>query len=168
MQIILKKGQLKIQQVAFMLIAVTIFFALVVLFYFAIKIANLESDYRIMQREKAEGLITKITHYPELSFRGISRAVDKDKLIILKEKQEYQDFFGKGVKGIIIQTIYPSGEIIECSRENYNECNLIKIFTQRSVSDVSSYVSLCYNVPNGYECEIALIMLDIDEEFEDE
>ena len=173
MQIVLnKKAQLKIQQMAFMLIAVSIFFILVALFYVVMKVASLEATYQEMQREKAENLVTKIAGFPELSFRGMSRAIDRDKLIILQERKHYDGFWGKGINGIIVLKIHPKSELVECVPRNYEDCSIIKLFTDKSVADISSYVSLCRNTMGSYgsdyECDIALIMLDVGEEFYDE
>jgi hypothetical protein len=163
-----KCGQMKIQQMAFMLLAVSLLFAMVAMFFIILKVTSLEKDYQEMQKEKADILVTKIASFPELSFRGEARAVDMDKLILLKDKEEYIGFWGNGVKGIIVMKVYPPGELVECEKGNYQNCSLIKIFTTRAISDVSSYVSLCRNV-NGdfgddYECDVALLMLDIYEE----
>jgi len=158
------RGQLKIQQMIFMLLALTLFFSLIALSYLAIKIAGLEDDARELKREKAIGLVTKLASSPEFNFEGVSRAIDADKLMILRDKEEYRDFWG--VKGIIVEKIYPLSEDVECRLSNYPNCNKIKLFTNKDVAPVSSYVSLCrkqtvsgrsYN-----KCEIAILMLEIE------
>src|SRR3989344_5573246 len=100
MSIVLKNGQLKIQQMVFMLLALTLFFILVVLFFLVIKTGDLQKDKVNLDREKAIGLVTKIASTPEFNFEGNSRTVDMDKLMILQSMKEYSNFFG--VNGIIV------------------------------------------------------------------
>ncbi|MAG07349.1 hypothetical protein CMI46_00865 [Candidatus Pacearchaeota archaeon] len=163
-----RKGQLKIQQMAFMLIAVTIFFSLILLFYVSMKTANLREDVLDSRREKAVGLVTKIAATPEFTFEGVSRAVDADKLMVLRNSKKYENFWG--VKGIVIRKLYPPSENVECTTGNYPNCNVIKLFTNKNVADVASYVSLCrkdtISGSSYNRCELALLMIEIDEVLE--
>jgi hypothetical protein len=160
-----KKGQLKIQQMAFMLIAVTIFFSLILLFYISMKTADLREDVLDSRREKAVGLVTKIAATPEFTFEGVSRAVDADKLMVLRNSKKYENFWG--VKGIVVRKLYPVSEDVECTTGNYPNCNVIKLFTNKNVADVASYVSLCrkdeISGSSYNRCELALLMIEIDE-----
>ncbi len=171
--ILIKKGQFKIQQMIFMLLAVTLFFILVGLFFVAFKTASLQKDVVELKRDKAVEIIEKISSNPEFIFedRSISNAIDSDKLMILKNENKYvfvengkrKTFWG--VDGIIVRKIYPSeGEIIECTNENYPNCNLIKLFTNKNNAPISSFVSLCRKDSlNGIKynrCELAELMIE--------
>jgi hypothetical protein len=170
--ILSKRGQLKIQQMIFMLVAVTLFFVFVVLFFIAFKGASLQKDAIELNRDKATGLVERISGNPEFIFNGKSNAIDADKLMILKNNEYYYKYVqdGKkknfwGVKGIIVRKIYPSDVTnnIECTQENYPDCNLIKIFTNENSAPISSFVSLCrkqtFNGVNYDSCELAELMI---------
>ena len=167
-----KKAQLKIQQTTFMLLAVTLFFILVFLFYVAIKVVNLEQSAVEANRNKAAGLVAKLSASPEFIFDDKTRAVDADKLMILKSENRYLSNEGIysstfwGVKGVIIEKIYPAGERIECTKKNYPDCTQIKLFTESNTAPVSSFVAWCSKnsgeaVGRAYDkCDLAILMIE--------
>ena len=156
-----KKAQLKIQQMVFMILAITIFFILAGLFFLAVKVTNLERDAQELAQDKAIGLVNKISSNPELTFEGVPNSIDADKLMILKDSKVYGNFFG--VDGIIVQKIYPKSKETECTRENYPDCNKIKLFTNNEVTPTQSFVSWCRKKTiegNAYdECSLAILMI---------
>ena len=157
------KAQLKIQQMIFMLLAVTLFFILAFLFFIAFKVTSLERDAIESNRDKAAGLVGKLSSNPEFVFENAANSIDADKLMILQAEDKYDDFFG--VDGIILQKIYPAqSEIIECKRDNYPNCNQIKLFTDKDVTPISSFVSWCTKQTingNAYDkCELAVLMIE--------
>jgi len=179
MQLKNKKAQLKIQQMAMMLVALTLFFMLVFLFFISIKMASINKQAEELNRDEAVALVTKIASSPEFNFAGSSRGIDANKVLILKEKKEYRNFWG--IDGIIIEKIYPdySGddgendkEDIECTKENYPECNKISLFTRGDGEFVHSYVSLCRKElleGNIYDkCEMAILQVGIKQLKDDE
>ena len=145
-----------------MLLAISLFFILVFLFYVSIKFSSIKQSKIDLDREKAAGLVTKIASLPEINFGDNSRAVDADKLMLLKSFNEYKGFFG--VKGIIIRKLPLTSNKIECTLDNYPECNLIKIFTTKDSAPTGSYVALCTKKTindRAYDkCEIAYLMLE--------
>jgi hypothetical protein len=143
------KGQLKIQQMAFVLIAVTLFFAIVGLFVLTFSFSGLRESAAILEEENAIALVTRLANSPEFSCEEVFddtnfNCIDADKVMALKENVElYSKFWG--VKGIEIRKIYPelaAGEI-ECKRENYPDCNVIDLIPTSKGIGVSSFVSLC-------------------------
>lgn len=161
-----KRAQLKIQQMAIMIVAITLFFLLVLMFYLSIKMTSLREQAVELNREKAVGLVTKIASSPEFSFEGASRGVDIDKVMVLKEKTEYRDFWG--VDGIIIEKLYPEAADAECTKSNYPNCNRILLFTDGRGEFVHSYISLCRKQSiEGRtiydECELAILKLGVKE-----
>jgi hypothetical protein len=157
-----KQAQIKIQQMIIMLLAVSLFFILIFLFYISIKFSNLEQGKIDLDREKAAGLVTKIASMPEISFGDNPRAIDADKLMMLKSFSEYRGFFG--VKGVIIKKLPLTFKKVECSVNNYPECNLIKLFTTKDSAPTGSYVALCtkktINDRAYNKCEVAYLMID--------
>ena len=84
-----RKAQLKIQQMAFMLIAVTLFFVLVGIFVLAFRLSNLQESAELLEEKNAMLLVTKLANSPEFSCGdafGTSRTncVDSDKVMALK------------------------------------------------------------------------------------
>ena len=156
-----KRGQLKIQQMIFMLIAVTLFFVLVLLFYLSIKFAGLEQSKDNLERDKAIGIATKIASSAEFNFEGKSRAVDTDKIMALKNKEDYKNYWG--VDDIIIEKIYPIEEDEECDLRNYPNCNKIIVIGDGKGEFIHSYVALCRKeiiLGNAQDrCEIGLLKI---------
>ncbi|MAG07698.1 hypothetical protein CMI46_02685 [Candidatus Pacearchaeota archaeon] len=164
---------MKIQQMVFMLLAVTLFFVFVGIFFITFKSASLQEDAERLRLDKAGGLVERISSNPEFVFEGKSNAVDGDKLMILKGESDYvfiEDGKRKtfwGVKGIIVRKIYPVEEEVECTKDNYPDCNLIKLFTDANSAPISSFVSLCtkrnFGGVNYNNCELAKIMIEEEE-----
>ncbi len=169
MRIILnKKGQIKIQQMAFMLVALTIFFVLVLLFFLSIRTSEVKEGVIETKEEEAVGIVRKLADTPEFEFTGVSNAIDIDKAMVVRSSNRYRDFWG--VESIIIKRIYPRGENKDCEFGNYPNCNLIKIFTNEDVAPITSYVSLCRKeIKNGVsydKCEIGLVMIEVNKTLE--
>ena len=167
-----KRGQLKIQQMAVMLLAVTLFFALAGMLVLATQFSGLKQRATTLAADNAKLLVAKIADSPEFSCGdsfgvGTGSCIDADKVINLKDKI---DKYGKGsfwgVNGIEIRTIYPQNNGTECTKLNYPDCNLITLIKSSGVG-VSNFVSLCgkQNV-NGQtydKCELAKIIVTYEE-----
>jgi len=162
-----KIAQLKIQQMAFMLIAVTIFFILAGMFILTIKFSNLKIEAEMLRMENSMYLVSKIANSPEFScgkaFGGDKiDCIDADKVMILKENsQKYKDFWG--VENIEIVKVNSISNII-CTLSNYPNCDRIKIFnnTQNGIG-ASNFVSLCRKEvwrENSYDsCDVARVII---------
>ena len=142
-----KKAQLKIQQMVFMLLAVTLFFALVGLLVLAFRFAGLNESATTLEEKNAMLLVTKIANSPEFSCgesfgTGRSNCVDADKVMALKKNiDKYKDFWGEETK-IEIRTIYPSSPDVVCNFGNYPNCNIINLGGEINMGHLN-FVSLC-------------------------
>ena len=162
-----RKGQLKIQQMAFMLMAVTLFFILVGMFVLTIYLSNLRNSASVFEERNALLLVTKLANSPEFScgeaFKGKkTNCIDADKVMMLKERiDKYSDFWD--VKNIEIRTIYPISDDKECTLENYPDCNIIRLHDIPIRAEFSNFVSLCrkesLNGETYDKCEIAKLMV---------
>ncbi len=162
-----KRAQLKIQQMAFMLIGLVFFFSLIGLLILSVKFSSLKDSAEIIEEKNAKLLISKISNSPEFSCSQDVKAgeidcIDSDKIMALKSQiNKYTDFWG--VSGIEIVKIYPPSEEIECNGENYPECNKMVLFGGGSGTGVSNFVSLCRKEnldEKSYDkCEIAKIIV---------
>lgn len=143
------KSQMKIQQMAFMLIAVMIFFALVGLLIVTIGFSGLKEKATALQEENAMLLASKLANSPEFSCGQAENCIDLDKIISLKEninkyKTDNKNFWG--VSGIEIIRIYPAPinkkKLIECTQENYPNCDKITLISGEGIAP-ENFVSLC-------------------------
>jgi hypothetical protein len=163
-----KRGQLKIQQMMFMIIGVTILFALVGVFFLSISLSKLNKISQETQQNNALLLVSKLAKSPEFScgnvFGSVSvNCVDFDKLIALVERQEqYSGFWG--VAKIEIKKIYPKNDTW-CTKDNYPDCGRLIILNNsvKALAPSSTFISLCRkDVLNGSiydKCELAKLII---------
>lgn len=164
-----KKAQMKIQQTAFMLLALTLFFVLVGLFVLGFKLSDLQNNSELLNEQNAKQLVSKLANSPEFScgnsFGNLQvDCVDLDKVMNLKKKgEEYASFWG--VDDVKIRKTYPEmeGDVV-CSVENYPDCNLVNVIRDDFVgSYLSNFVAICYKGSlEGYyqnKCEMGILMV---------
>ena len=143
-----KKAQLKIQQMAFMLMALTLFFVLIGLFFIVTKLSGLKESVTNLEKENAQKLIMKLASSPEFSCENAFRfgeidCVDFDKVMVLRESiSNYNKFWG--VADIEITKIYPE-KTGECTYMTYPHCKTLKIYSENvdKKPAVSNFVALC-------------------------
>lgn len=157
-----RKGQMKIQEMAFVLIAIMIFFAIVALFYINFRVSGLRQGAEIQRGEEAQEMVKKIAAMPEfaLTARECESCIDMDKVMALKEKKEYQNFWG--LDYLRIESIYPQKPEKECIRGNYPDCTSITLINKSKDfgSAKSAFVALCRNefLQQGYiKCELGKV-----------
>lgn len=156
----MKKGQLKIQEMAFVLIAIVVFFAMVALIYLSIRLANLRSDVTLQREEAAKQLVKKLSDIPEFSWAACPGCVDMDKVFVLKERAAYRKFWD--IDYLMVEKVYPNRTSAECNRANYPDCTKITLVnnTQNYGSPTSAFVALCRfeAAGGGYtKCELGKI-----------
>lgn len=140
------RSQMKIQQMAFMLIAVMIFFALVGLLVVTIGFSGLKEKATALQEKNAMLLASKLANSPEFSCGQAENCIDLDKVFVLKNnidkyKTSNKNFWG--VSGIEIIKIYPKDSgFVECNSQNYPDCNKITLISGEGTS-AENFVSLC-------------------------
>lgn len=168
-----KLGQMKIQQMAFMLIAIMMFFALVGLLIITVTFSGLKEKATELNEKNARLLVTKLANSPEFSCgsafgtRRVS-CIDADKVMALRGNiKDYESFWG--VSNIEIWKIYPNvqGEV-ECTQGNYQECNKITLVPGEIIGRyIGNFVALCRKeVENGKtydKCELAKIFVSYEE-----
>ena len=167
-----KSGQMKIQQTAFMLLAVTLLFLLVGIFFIVFKFSGLKQTASDLQEQNALMLVSKIANYPELSCGSsfgsdVGNCIDMDKAIfLLSDRDKYKKLFG--VSNIEIRKIYPKENDILCTTQNYPDCNILRIINDKSTGyDVSNFVLLCrktsFNRIPQDKCEIGKVIVRYEE-----
>lgn len=166
------RGQLKIQQMIFMLLAITLFFSLVGLFFLTYSLGDIKQGFIDIQKENAQKIVSILSNSAEFSCSSKRQnCIDMDKALIMKDREEYIKFWQ--VDSIEIRKLYPfEGKEIECSIGNYPNCNILKVFQKRDngadlIAQQDNYVSLCRKeVKNGeiYEkCDFGLLIVGFEE-----
>ena len=162
------KAQMKIQQMAFMIIAIVMFFALVAIFMISFKLSSLKKEADLLNERNALLLVTKLAESPEFAcgeaFGGkrIS-CIDFDKVLVLQNNIGlYSNFWG--VSNIEIRKISENNQNIKCTYSNYPNCDYLRIISSNvSGSDYSTFVSLCrkesHNSQIYDECTLARFIL---------
>lgn len=155
------RAQLKIQEMAFVLVALMIFLALVSLIYFSIRISVLEKENINSRDKEARELARKFASSPEFTWGAsdCSSCIDMDKAIVLKHRDGYNDFWN--VDYLSIEKIYPK-EGGECTLASYPRCSRITIVNKSSNFGAvyESFAALCrvsYDGESYTKCEIGRI-----------
>ena len=156
-----KRSQFQIQQMAFMIVAVVIFFVLVGLFFLAYQSQSLRGSFAHLQRDKAISSLSVIANMPEISCGDL--CVDVDKVEALSEK-DYSDFWG--IASLKVYKVYPSfgSSVVKCPAP---DCNYWEIHNsgQGNISELPSYVSICRKVKEEgsiYDrCEIGKMLVGV-------
>ncbi len=164
------KGQMKIQQMSFMLIAVFLFFALVGMIVVSFMLGNLRESATALKEQNAKLLATRMASSPELWCgevygREKTDCIDLDKAMALKANiREYSEFWG--ISSLEIRKVYPATvpkREIECTTSNYPDCNMITLINKTDSYDRSNYVALCrkevYNSEIVNKCELGIIVI---------
>jgi len=154
-----KKAQIKMQQTAFMLVAVTIFFILVGLVFLSIRLYNVRNIATNLEEENAMLLVAKLANSPEFSCGnafGTSRinCIDEDKVTSLINQNKYSDFWG--VAKIEIRRISPETGVIKILEKNVN-----------MLPGVSNFVALCKKEKGEFgiydKCELAKLIVSTED-----
>ncbi len=162
-----KKAQMKIQQMAFMLMVITFFFILVGLFILSTKFSGLKKSAEDLEEKNAMLLVSKLAASPEFACGEVYsgqkvNCIDSDKVVaLMKKQQDYSEFWG--VKTIEIRKIYPESET-KCTPTTYPNCGIFKILQDsNSAGDKSLFVSLCRKENSNSlfydKCELAKLIV---------
>ncbi len=156
------KAQLKIQEMAFFIVAIVLFFVLAGLFVLSIMYSNLYKSATEVAEQRTLSSITNLADTPEFSC-GEPNCVDSDKLIALMQNKKYENFWPFSSLSIRKMQAFDKteGEMIECTKENYPNCDIFVFYDKEVASErtIASYVALCRNdAENNFvydKCEIA-------------
>jgi hypothetical protein len=162
-----KKAQLRIQEMAFMLLAVFLFFTLVGLFALTLFYNNLNDSAFQIAEDRTLSSVTNLADTPELScVAAKSNCVDSDKLINLVGKDIYGDLWPFSSLRVISFRGFEKdeSELIECTKANYPNCDIFTVYDKEVKNErvISTFVALCRkHLENSYtydKCETAKII----------
>ena len=163
-----KKSQFKVQQTAFMLLAITLFFILVFIFWLVLQSKNLRKTATQLEEDRAVILSQFIPKSSEFSCSreiDINYCIDTDKILILENKAFYKELWP--VSYIKIRKITNETKEVVCSKANYPNCNVFNVFKNEEADDggtgIGSFVALCRKErENNYlinKCELGKIII---------
>jgi hypothetical protein len=146
------RAQLKIQETAFMLLALAFLFTLLFIFYSNWQVRQIYSEKNKLLEEQAISLLEKFMAMPEFSCLQGS-CLDEDKLVLLRNMTAYNDLW-KGISRIQVIEIYPSRQVMTVYQKGKPEVTY------------SSFVPLCKTRQvEGYiwqECSLAKLLVSIE------
>jgi len=157
------KGQFKIQQMVFIIVALIILFGIVSVFFVSIRFGELKTDVESLRKEAVLESVRKLAGTPEFAWimsDDCASCVDMDKLILLKNRTSYKGFY-KDISLLKISRIYPTYSANECTLQNYPDCNTITLIQGDNYEGYEAFVSLCgYDGQIGdYKCELGKIIM---------
>ena len=157
-----KKAQLKIQEMAFMMLAVVLLFILAGLFFVSIKYKEMYKTSTSLEKEKTISTIAKLAETPEFTC-GTPLCIDTDKLFVMQNRNSYSEFWP--VKSLEVIRVFPKDNVeILCDSSTYPDCNVFKIHDENmgNIETTSIFVALCRKqVEQGYvynKCELGKIV----------
>jgi len=165
----MKKAQLKIQEMSFMLVAIVLFFVLAGLFALSIGLKTIKEKGQTDLEEQSYSVVLSLAESAELT-NNEPNSIDEDKLIVLTQNKDYQKFFPKfSSLRVINQNGLNKTKLIECNLINYPNCDEFILFDKNVENErrISTYVSLCrkVNEENNFfnKCEIAEFIIGVEQ-----
>ncbi|MEK6924774.1 MAG: hypothetical protein AABW71_00875 [Nanoarchaeota archaeon] len=162
----MNKGQFKIQQMVFIIVAIIILFGIVSVFFVSIRFSSLRGDVEDLRKDAVLSQVRKIAGTPEFNWIAsddCSSCIDLDKVFLLKERNTYNGFW-TDTSLLRVSRVYPLHENEECTTESYPRCNQITLVNSGNFEAYESFVSLCrfdQDIKQN-KCEIGKILMGFD------
>lgn len=138
-----KKADVKIMQMAFMLVFVFIFFAFAFMFILKIQSVKMAANYNLIERENSISLVESVANMPELNCDSTrTLCLDEDKISVFSSVSSTYAGLWK-IETIRIRKLYPKNEKnIRCPALN---CSFYDIFNsgRKNVIENGAFVSIC-------------------------
>lgn len=155
------------QEMAFMLVGVIMFFVFVGLFGFAIFFNILKDNAQRAAEDETLAAVKNLAGSPEF-YCATSKinCVDADKVMALSNNPNYMKFYSFSRLEIIKSSAFKKNraDMVKCTMANYPDCEEIIIYDKNKNYEkaVSSYVALCRiereNDANYQKCELAKLV----------
>jgi hypothetical protein len=162
------KSQVRMQEMAFMLVGVILFFVFVGLFGFAILFNMLRTDAQQTAENNALLAVKNLAGSPEFYCASSkTNCIDADKVMALSNNQNYDKFYSFSRLEIIKSSAFKKNrkDMVKCTMANYPNCEEIVVYDKNVdfEKSVSSYVALCrveieYGA-NYQKCELAKLVV---------
>ncbi len=156
-----RKGQIKIQEMAFVLLAVVFLFGILLLFFARFQMTSIQKSAEEIRESRAITMLQVIAALPELrcskSFgttAGIA-CIDKDKVLAFETpgiRNSYSKLWqAANIAKITIEEVFPEGKSYIIYQKS----------TQKSIITHSTFTPLCEETTAGSSCVIAKIKITI-------
>lgn len=157
-----KRGQYRIQQMAFMLVALFIFMILAGMFFLWLYLNNARKSAAKLEENNALLAAQFISKTPELECGD--NCIDTDRVMLLIDRTFYKNFWD--FKSLEIRKVYPAEIGKKCTPATYPNCDSYSIFDLgNSEKKISSFVALCrkeiYNGGIIKRCELGKIIIGV-------
>lgn len=147
---------------AFVLVALLIFFSFVALIFVSVRLANIRQSAEALEEQGAQELVRKLSSVSEFAFTSSTdclNCIDFDKLLILNDRKSYQGFWD--LDYLRIERTHPKFKG-ECTKATYPDCNSLTIIESENFGAASeAFISLCRweSSNKGYfKCELGKII----------
>ena len=157
-----KKAQIKIQEMAFVLVAIFIVFGLIILIFFRFQTGAWSQAAEEVRERRTISLLDKVSSMPELncgsSLTTKSSCIDETKLQYMcgEFSAKYKKTW-KNVLKIEVERLYPKDQTLKNIYTIYEDAKFGE--EDISYSSYSNIISLCKYTAGGYECDIARLAI---------
>lgn len=155
-----KKGQIQIQEMAFVLVAIILLFGLILLGFAMFQSTKIKQLAYETRKEKTIAMLDSIANMPEFSCKN-AYCLDEEKLIAylnLEDRRTVYDKFWKNLNIALIKVerIVPEKQG-NCNEQNYPNCKTYVLYvSNKDYQAYSTFMPLCYYSTNyGKRCDIA-------------
>ena len=165
-----RKSQLQIQEMAFVLVGLILFFALLMLFFAVFQQAKIKSLAEQVRREETVAKLHTIINMPEFSCRE-AFCIDEEKLIAFSQIdklkiEKYQQKFDKAnivlIKVERVWPLQPGQTQTQCDNSNRPpNCGYHVIYNNtagKNYEGHSTFVPMCYH-SDGLRCDVGKIVV---------
>ena len=146
------KAQVKVQEMAFVLLALALLAMIAFIFFIRFQSGNIEKAGEEVKRKAAISLLEKIATMQEISCQKSDLCIDEDKLIWIDYKKIKLDSMFQGIKNAKVVRLYPKGK------------DLIIYDSGAGNQSYSTFVNLCWQEKVGmaieWRCGIAMLVLE--------
>ncbi len=150
-----KKAQMKIQEMAFVLVAVIFLGGILLLFFARFQMGAMQQSSEELREMRTVTLLRVVASIPELSCAGESVCIDEDKLRAFDSTPTIQSSYSRlwsssNIAKIIVEEVYPKTNI---------KYKVYEKATSENTVTYSTYVPLCSEAQQESICKIAKIKI---------
>jgi len=135
------KAQIKIQEMAFVLIALILLAGIVFIFYLRIQSSSITKAGESIRQQETISLLDKIVSIQELSCQKGEMCIDEDKALIISKNQEAVKDVFQNIKIAKVKRIYPEGS------------DIVLYQSGKANQSYASFINLCKQDKVGYSFE---------------
>ena len=146
------KAQVKVQEMAFVLLALALLAMVAFIFFIRFQSGNIEKAGEDVQQRTAISVLEKIATMQEISCQKSDMCIDEDKIGIINQKNIKLEGMFQGIKNAKIVRLYPKGN------------DLILYNSGVGNQSYSTFANICKQEKVGtaieWRCGIAMLVLE--------